>query len=85
MEALRTFSLLAVFILSGCAGQIQANVQNFSNLPPDYAGKKVAVIATLEEQEKSLEWKRYKLIFEMHFAHQRFQIYSELSETRIIG
>ena len=65
--------LLAVLFLTSC---VRANVQNFSALPLDYVGKRVAVLGYPEKTNKSLEWQSYRPFFEEQFRKKGFVISS---------
>lgn len=62
---------LVILFLASC---VQSNIQSFSNLPANYAGKRVAVLGYPKEIDESLEWRSYKPAFEEQFRKQGFVI-----------
>ena len=64
-----------MLFLTSCA-RLTADVQNFSILPLDYVGKRLAVLGYPEKINKSLEWNSYKPVFEKQFWKQGFVISS---------
>jgi hypothetical protein len=69
---MRTICLLFVMVFLASCARVESNVQNFSNLPMDYKGKRVAVLGYPKEIDKSLEWNSYKPTFEREFQKQGF-------------
>jgi len=68
--------LMVLFVVTGCAQvwQVISNVTTFSNLPANYVGSTIAVVAYPPEKNESLAWRNHRTIFENELRKKGFRV-----------
>ena len=66
--------LIALFVVTGCVLRTISNVTTFSNLPANYVGSTIAVVAYPPEKNEGLAWRNHRTIFENELRKKGFRV-----------
>jgi hypothetical protein len=66
--------LMVLFVVTGCVTRVVSNVTTFSNLPANYVGSTIAVVAYPPEKNEGLAWRNHRTIFENELRKKGFRV-----------